>query len=133
MIEGDAILFARLLQGAQALQFGLEADDLLRQSVEAGQHLIERRLAALQLHREFAGLALHGQRTGPALLAAGHGLAVIAGAVGQEEIEVRIADRQALGGGAVLGQKTHGDARHQVDGAILEAVGEAERIAEARG
>ena len=44
---------------------------------------------------------------------------------------MRIADGQALGGGAVLGQETKGDARHEVDGAVLESVGEAEGIAEA--
>ena len=45
VIQRDAILLARLLQGAQALQLGLEADDLLRQPVQARQHFVERRLA----------------------------------------------------------------------------------------
>ena len=74
--------------------------------------------------------------SGPAgrFLAAGHGLAVIADAVGQQEIEVRIADRQRCAASArSSAMKQCRQARQQIDGAIPEAIGEAQRIAEARG
>ena len=65
---------------------------------------------ACQRHRQLARFALHGQRAGAGFLAAGHGVAVVADAVGQQEIEVRIADRQALRRGAVFRQETQRDA-----------------------
>src|ERR1019366_1152447 len=131
MIQRDTVLFARLLQGAQALQLGLEAGDLLGEAVEPNQHFIEGGLPRLERYRQFAGFAFHGERPGAALLAAGDGQAVIAGAIGEQEVEVRIADGEALGGDAVFGQETQGDARHKVDGSVLESVGKAEGIAEA--
>jgi hypothetical protein len=60
-------------------------------------------------------------------------VAVVANAIGQQKEEVRIGDRQALRGGAVVGQEAEGDARQQVHGAILETVGEAQGFAEPRG
>ena len=133
VVERDPVLLARLLQGAQALQFGFEPDDLLVEHVQPREHLVERALAAAQAHGELARFALHGQRPGAGLLAAGDGVAVVADAIGQQEVEVRVADREALRGGAVVGQEAEADARHQVDGAVLEAVGQAQRIAEPRG
>jgi hypothetical protein len=61
--------------------------------------------ACLAGRPQLARFALHGQRTAGGLLAAGHGVAVIAEAVGGQEVEVRIAGGQALGGRAVLGHE----------------------------
>ena len=118
MIQRDAVLLAGLLQRPEAFEFGFLSGNLLLEQILARQQFIQRRLTALQLRRQLAGFALHGQRTGAGFLAAGDGVAVIADAVGQQEIKMRIADGQTLGGGAILGDEAEADARHQIDGAI---------------
>ena len=133
VIEGHAVLLAGLLQGAQTLQFGFQPGDFLLDAFQHGAAVGQSLLAGLQLDAEFAGFALHGQRAGPRFLASGDRLAVIADAVGKQEIEVRIGHRETLRGGAVLGEEAQRDARQQVDGAVAEAVGEPQRVAEARG
>jgi hypothetical protein len=86
VIQRHAILLARLLQCAQALQLGLVRDDLLMQRVAARHHLIECALPFLQRHAQLARFALHRQRSSALLVAAGHRLAVIANAIRQQEV-----------------------------------------------
>ena len=105
VIEGDAVLFARLLQGAQPFHIAFQGGDLAAQPFLAGQTLIESTLAALELDAQLASFAFHGQRPGAGFLAAGDGMTVIAEAFGEEEVEVRIARGETLRGGAIFRQE----------------------------
>src|ERR1017187_8880001 len=102
VIQRHPVLFARLLRRAQPFHFAFQTGDLPAQPFQARQLIVERILTALEFDRQLARFAFHGQRSRDGSLAAGDCVAVIAEALRQQEIQVRIARRQALRRRAVL-------------------------------
>ena len=132
VIHRHAILLARLLQHPQPFQLGFEPDDLMVQAFEPIHLRRQKLLLLLERCRQFAHFALHGQRTGGRFLAACHGVPVIAHAIGHQEKEMRVGNREALRRRAIFRHEAQREPRQQIHRAIFEAVGEPQRVAQPR-
>ncbi len=128
VIQRHAVLLARLLQAPQPLQLALPAPAIsLVQLLQPRRHLL---VKADPAACSFAASsrASRFMASGPArrFLAARHRVPVVANAVGHQEIQVRIRHRQPLRRRPVFRQEAQRNPRQQVDGAVLESVGQAQ-------
>lgn len=122
VFEREGVLLLVLLKGAEALHVFGEVGDLGFEIGQEGGRLLDLGLLLVMGGGQFAELALEGERAGAGLLAAADGVPVVGDAFGQQEVEVRVLQGEALGRFAILDQEAAGETGNELGRGLGEAV-----------
>jgi hypothetical protein len=133
VVQRQRFFLLVLLGAPEAFGFLLQPRDVALQILDPRGGFVELLLPRQHLRFHLPQLALECQRAAGSFPAAAHGVAVITDSIGQQEIEIRVLEREALRGSAVGGHKALREAPQALDVGTGEPVGETKHLAEPCG